>query len=125
MLDIIRAHAAREAPNECCGLLTGVSGRIDEAVPARNVLQSATRYEIDPAEHIALNRRLRGTGRSIVGAYHSHPQSAPVPSPRDVAEARYPEFIWLIVSLAGERPECRAFRIEGGRVQELPLVVGP
>lgn len=124
VLDIIRAHAAREAPNECCGLLTGASGRIDEAVPVRNVLQSATRYQIDPAEHIALNRRLRGTGRSIVGAYHSHPRGAPVPSPRDVAEAHYPEFIWMIVSLEAAHPECRAFRIEGGRVRELPLIVG-
>ena len=49
---------------------------------------------------IAVNRRLRGTPRSVIGAYHSHPRTEAVPSPRDIAEAHYPEFIWLIVSLA-------------------------
>ena len=116
------AHAAREAPNECCGLLVGRSRTIDEAVPVRNVLDSPTRYAIDPAEHIALNRRLRGSGRSVIGAYHSHPRSEPVPSPRDVAEAHYPEFVWLIVSLRGEMPEWRAFRISDGRVVALRVV---
>ncbi|HZB25841.1 MAG TPA: M67 family metallopeptidase [Vicinamibacterales bacterium] len=115
------AHASREAPNECCGLLVGTPGIIDEAVAIRNVLNSPTRYQIDPAEHIVLNRRLRGSGRSIVGAYHSHPLTAAVPSPRDIAEAHYPEFVWLIVSLLGELPECRAFRISEGRVMELRI----
>ena len=116
------AHAAREAPNECCGLLVGTPDAIDEAVAVRNVLNSPTRYQIDPAEHIVLNRRLRGSGRSIVGAYHSHPLTAPIPSPRDVAEAHYyPEFVWLIVSLSSEVPECRAFRISGGGFVELRI----
>lgn len=112
----------REAPNECCGLLVGTSDSIDEAVPVRNVLHSPARYRIDPAEHIALNRRVRGTGRAIVGAYHSHPSSAPTPSPRDIAEAHYPDFVWLIVSLAQEVPESRAFRISAGTVVELRIV---
>ena len=114
-------HASRDAPNECCGLLVGTPDAIDEAVPVRNVLNSPTRYQLDPGEHIVLNRRLRGSGRSIVGAYHSHPLSAPVPSPRDIAEAQYPEFVWLIVSLAGDVPQCRAFRISGGEVAELRI----
>ena len=44
--------------------------------------------------------RLRGTGREVVGVYHSHPHSAAVPSPTDCREAHYPGFIWVIVSLA-------------------------
>ena len=87
----------------------------------RNVLESPTRYEIDPAEHIGVNRRLRGSGRAVVGAYHSHPRSAPIPSTRDIAEAHYPEFIWVIVSLEGESPDCRAFRIAKGEVRQLRI----
>ena len=34
--------------------------------------------------------RLRGTGREVVGVYHSHPHSAAVPSPTDCREAYYP-----------------------------------
>lgn len=123
VLEAIGRHAAREAPDECCGLLAGSDDRIDEAIETRNVLASASRYRIDPAAHIAANRRMRGSGRAVVGAYHSHPRTAAVPSERDVAEAQYPEFLWLIVSLQTGDPVYRAFRIDRGTVEEVYLVV--
>lgn len=123
VLSLISAHARRDAPNECCGLLVGAGDLIDEAVPARNVLSHPSRYQIDPQDHIATNRRLRGTSRAVLGAYHSHPKSPAVPSPRDLAEAHYPDFIWLIVSLEGPAgSDFRAYRIEGREAVEVALI---
>jgi proteasome lid subunit RPN8/RPN11 len=69
-------------------------------------------------------KRLRGTGREILGAYHSHPRSEPVPSPSDIAETFSDDFLCVIVSLIEpERPVTRAFRIRSGVVEEL-LIVG-
>jgi proteasome lid subunit RPN8/RPN11 len=121
VLSAVSAHALREAPNECCGLLLGTDNLIDEAAPTRNVLSHPSRYQIDPRHHIAINRRLRGTPRAVIGAYHSHPRTEAEPSPRDLAEAHYPEFVWLIVSLAGEGPDYRAYRIVGGKAQPVVL----
>jgi proteasome lid subunit RPN8/RPN11 len=121
VLATVSAQALREAPNECCGLLVGTGDLVDEAVPTRNVLSQPSRYQIDPGQHIDLNRRLRGTGRSVIGAYHSHPRNEAVPSPRDLVEAHYPEFAWLIVSLAGDRPEFRAYRIVAGNAAALEM----
>jgi [CysO sulfur-carrier protein]-S-L-cysteine hydrolase len=60
-----------------------------------------------------VRRRLRTSGRSILGAYHSHPRSAAVPSATDVAEAYYDrEFVYVIVSLEREPPVLRAYRVE-------------
>ena len=119
----IVAHARETAPDECCGLLVGTESTIDEAVPASNLEPGPTRYRIDPADHIALVKRLRGSSRSIVGAYHSHPRSSAVPSASDVAEAFYPDFVYLIVSLAdADRPECRAWRIRDGAAEEIALL---
>lgn len=124
VLEAIGAHARREAPNECCGLLVGSRDLIDECVPARNVLAHPSRYQIDPRDHIDVRRRLRGTGRAVVGAYHSHPRSPAVPSPRDLAESHYPEFVWVIVSLERDgAPDFRAYRIEGGTATALALTV--
>jgi proteasome lid subunit RPN8/RPN11 len=123
VLSAIDAHAQRESPNECCGLLVGAGDLIEEAVPARNVLADPGRYRLDPRDHITTNRRLRGTGRSVVGAYHSHPRSLAVPSPTDLAEAQYPEFVWLIVSLATGSPDFRAYRIVGEEAVVLDLIV--
>jgi proteasome lid subunit RPN8/RPN11 len=106
------AHAREEAPNECCGLLIGEGLVIDECVRARNLdPDPARRYELDPAVHLEANRRLRGTRRSVVGFYHSHPRSSPVPSATDRQEAYYPEAIWIIVSLATPGGELAAYRL--------------
>ena len=121
VLATIGAQAQQESPNECCGLLLGTQDLIDEAVPTRNVLAHPSRYQIDPEEHIAINRRLRGTTRSVIGAYHSHPRTEAIPSPRDVIEAHYPEFVWLIVSLAGDQPDFRAYRIVDGKASAVEL----
>jgi proteasome lid subunit RPN8/RPN11 len=119
----IVTHARVEAPRECCGLLVGCAPLIDECVRSPNLDPNPNRYEIDAALHVSTNRRLRGTGRAVIGAYHSHPHSPASPSPSDVAEAYYSEFIWMIVSLAGPEAVIRAFRIEDGRIVE--LAVGP
>ena len=117
----IVAHAREEAPRECCGLLVGCEGVIDEAVRSPNADPDPNRYEIDARLHVATNRRLRGSGRAVVGAYHSHPHSPAWPSASDIAESYYSDFIWVIVSLAGPTAEVKGFRIEEGRIIELDI----
>lgn len=122
-LDRLVAHAREALPDECCGLLVGSGDSVEEAVPARNVRASPTRYEVDPADHFAVIRRVRREGRDIVGAYHSHPSTAAVPSPTDVAEAYDDTLLYVIVSLRDpQRPDVRGFRIAAGHVREVPLV---
>jgi proteasome lid subunit RPN8/RPN11/uncharacterized damage-inducible protein DinB len=94
------AHAREDAPRECCGLLVGAATTIDESIRSANLDLDPKRYRIDPELHIATNRRLRGSGRGVIGVYHSHPSSPAIPSPSDQAEAYYSDFIWVIVSLA-------------------------
>ena len=121
LLDLAsRARAA--LPRECCGLLVGSARRVEEGVPAANVDPNPARYQVDPAVHIELNRKLRGTGRCVMGVYHSHPRGGAVPSPSDVAEAFYPEFLHVIVApSAANGPEIRAYRISGGVVREVAI----
>ena len=98
-LDVIVAHARAEAPAECCGMLVGLDASIDEAVRARNIAASPTRFLIDPKDHFAARRAARRRGLEVLGFYHSHPHSPAWPSPTDVTEAAYPDSVYLIVSL--------------------------
>jgi proteasome lid subunit RPN8/RPN11 len=107
-------HARQDAPLECCGLLLGVDGRVEESVRTRNVRASRTAYLIDPAEHLAVMKRVRAEGRTVLGAYHSHPRSPAVPSPTDLDEAHYEDFLYVIVSLADPAaPDVRGYRLNG------------
>lgn len=102
----IIAEARAAFPRECCGLIEGVRGAdMIEAValhPTRNFADAPDAFEIDPAEHIRLLRTLRGTGREIVGCYHSHPNGEARPSPRDRAQAQGEGFVWLIAAVTPE-----------------------
>jgi [CysO sulfur-carrier protein]-S-L-cysteine hydrolase len=111
-------HARDEAPRECCGLLVGQASAIDEYIATRNLRDNEVAYEIDPAEHFAAIKRTRRMGRTILGAYHSHPRSPAVPSPTDLAQA-HPEFLYLIVSLREQPPDIRAYRLVGGSFEEV------
>jgi [CysO sulfur-carrier protein]-S-L-cysteine hydrolase len=109
---------------ECCGFLAGRDGVVSAIVPARNALVSATAYEIAPDELFALFRRIREKGLEHLGIYHSHPNSDNAPSPTDIERAYYPDAAYFIVSPQPDatRP-VRAFRIAGGRVDELQIEV--
>ena len=111
--DAVVAHARDAAPAECCGLLVGSPSVIMSAVPARNLADSPSRFLIDPQDHIRARRIARAAGLDVVGFYHSHPRSAPEPSPADVAEASYPNHLYLIVGLAGEAADVRLYRFTG------------
>ena len=116
------AHARAAAPRECCGLLIGLGPRIEEARPSRNLDPSPARFLIDPQDHFAAIRAARASGRQIVGVYHSHPSSPALPSPSDVSEAAYADYVYLIVSLVSEPPDIRAFRFQAGSFAEESLV---
>ena len=114
------AHAAEDATRECCGLLIGDSDSIVRSARARNLDAKATRYLIDPEDHFAAIRAARADGLEVIGAYHSHPASAPVPSSTDIAEANSgPEFVYVIVSVVDQ--DVRAYRIDGGIFKPLTL----
>jgi proteasome lid subunit RPN8/RPN11 len=116
------AHARDEAPRECCGLLIGKGESIARSVRTRNLDAKATRYLIDPEDHFAAIRGARAAGLEVVGAYHSHPSSAPVPSATDIAEATNgSDFFYVIVSLVDD--DVRAYRIDAG--VWAPLALSP
>ena len=109
--EAILAHADTAWPDECCGLLLGQGRMVDEVRPARNIARDpGRRFLIDPADHFAALREARVRGRTVLGAYHSHPHGEPSPSETDIAEAvEDGQFIHVIASPPREgRPAALA-----------------
>jgi proteasome lid subunit RPN8/RPN11 len=120
-------HARRDRPLECCGLLVGRGRSVTGAVPMRNVEASATRFRLDDREHIALRRALRlvSPPLHVMGVYHSHPEGPARPSITDLAEAFYPEWLYIVVGMAGHRVRVRGFVIEAGGMRPIRLRAEP
>ena len=130
----LRDEALRALPRECCGLLEGIiepltlslskGARVIALHPTANLSNASDRFEIDPASHIALLRKLRGTGRTIVGCYHSHPNGRAEPSKRDCESAVEQGFLWLICAIqpGARTTSIAAFLSTGECFSPLPIV---
>jgi proteasome lid subunit RPN8/RPN11 len=88
---------------------------------ATNAAASPLRYEIDGAEQYRIQMEIEDSGLELGGIYHSHTRTEPYPSQTDINLAFYPEAVYVIVGLAGDRPEVRGFQIRDGQVQEAEL----
>ena len=126
-LDSIRAHGARDYPNECCGILFGsAEGNVKKVVEvvslpnlrldsarAQEVLpldepgseSERNRFLIDPMEQLKAEKEARSRGLDVVGYYHSHPDHPARPSEYDRVHA-WPWYSYVIVSV--ERGEPKA-----------------
>lgn len=116
-VDSMFAHARAAAPEECCGLLVGrregdVSIAV-EVIPSANAWEGdrRTRFLLDPLTHLRAQRTARDRGLDIVGFYHSHPTSPPIPSVFD-REMAWPGHDYVILSLL-EPPTLRNWRLPG------------
>jgi proteasome lid subunit RPN8/RPN11 len=100
---------------------------IEDAVPTRNASREPTRYLVEPEDHFRVLRDARRRGLDIVGAYHSHVITRPVPSDTDRAEA-HPQFLYVIASPdwdSGEDCDIRAWWLVDGNFQEVTIVPVP
>lgn len=121
--------AARHYPLEACGLLLGRIGKqgwdIDEAreIANLNTERASDRFMLDPKGYQAVDRELAGSGREIVGIYHSHPDCPAKPSPTDLSAA-WDGFAYVIVSTCkGEAADtrCWALNDSGQRFAGVPM----
>ncbi len=120
------AHARAEAPLEACGLLGGEDGRVLQVYPAVNVLQSPTRYQIEPEQLLSILESIdaQGCGPDPLAIYHSHPHGPGIPSKTDVAESYYPNSVYIIIAHPDSlTPSLRGFRIVDGEVSEVQLKI--
>jgi proteasome lid subunit RPN8/RPN11 len=128
-IEAVRAHGAEGYPDEICGILVGPRGgrTATEAKRAGNLIveRSRDRYEIDPRDHIRIQKEADAAGLDILGYYHSHPDH-PAQASRFDTERAWAGYVYLIVSIAaGVTVDENAFIADsdGGPFRAEPLEI--
>jgi proteasome lid subunit RPN8/RPN11 len=122
-IDEMVAHARDDVPNECCGVVSAVDGTAQLVYRAINAAASPLRYEIDSADFLRIYNLIDDADQEVGAIYHSHTRSAAYPSQTDINLALWPDALYIIVSLAEEEPDVRAFAIVDRKVEEVTLEV--
>jgi proteasome lid subunit RPN8/RPN11 len=120
LFDRMMNHLQAVYPEEGCGFLAGRAGRVTAVYPIENHLHSITAFTMAPDAQLAALQAIDAAGLSLLAIFHSHPHSAPTPSPTDIAQAYYPDAALLIVSLADRlQPKWGVYRVSHGVVRPL------
>ena len=112
----LHAHAATEAPNECCGVIVLRDGVAERYVRGRNALESPYRYELEIHPDVWF---LEDDGYELA-VFHSHPETEPRPSRTD----RERSGLWAgrpFVIYGLKRDELRAWRVTREDAEEIEL----
>lgn len=121
--DELIAHALKDNPNECCGILAGKDDVVRRLYRVTNTERSPRRYLMNPQEQLNAMLDSERNGWEMLAFYHSHTRGPAYPSQTDVRmalESGWLDVYYVIVSLQDEAsPQIRAFHIlEGGEIVE-------
>jgi proteasome lid subunit RPN8/RPN11 len=118
----ILSHALQAPEQEVCGLI-GTRAGSARVYPVKNVAGERDHlFAMDPQQQIEAMRRMRESGEALFAIYHSHPHAPATPSALDLAQAAYPEALYLIVSLNTKGVlEMQGYRLHGQRVEPVEL----
>ncbi len=126
----IEAHGVAAYPYEGCGLLLGTAvsdhNIVTAIYPTQNVWpveeEKRVRFRIDEEEWVQAELAAMRQGVDVIGVFHSHPDSPPVASPRDLAWAAFAGYSYLITEIsegvAGEGRSWQLLPDRSGFVEE-------
>ena len=124
LLDQVLAHARRDHPDECCGVIAGKDGAATRVIPMENAERSPTGFSFESGEWLRVYRAVDDADEDLLAVYHSHTATEAYPSRTDVLWAQHNEFAhWLLVSTRSDDDEVRSYTISDGVVTEEPVEV--
>ena len=103
-MEIMIADAERTFPDECCGFFFGKEEGDKRFINAITVVDNSKegdkrrRFEISPQDYLKAENFADENNLTLLGVYHSHPNSPAIPSEYDRISAQ-PYFSYIIISV--------------------------
>ncbi|MBA3870021.1 MAG: M67 family metallopeptidase [Anaerolineae bacterium] len=120
----LAAYARAAQPNECCGVILGRGEAVEQVVPIPNVASEPKyNYHMDEKALLKVLYEAEHKQREVIGFYHSHPRTEPIPSPTDTKLANYPDAAYMIVGLRNGEARLAAWSIKRSQVAPIKLII--
>ena len=114
LLEQINAHVEKAYPEECSGFLIGEAGEVKEVVALANSREDGARHNrflFTPEDYLQAELKADKLGLSLIGVFHSHPDSPNIPSEYD-REWAQPFFSYIITRVDhGKAVNSRSWRL--------------
>ena len=113
MVDWAKEHL----PEESCGLLGGTKDgdvrTVKKVYYLTNIDHTNEHFSMDPKEQLAAVKDARANQVTIIGNFHSHPESPSRPSEEDKRLAYDSTAVYMIMSLMdNDNPVFKAFGVD-------------
>lgn len=124
-LDSLSIEAKKVHPVEACSILFGKilaeNAYVSKIVHAKNILNSTTRFEINPEFFLKELNHAEKEGLEFIGLFHSHPAPTQPSSIDQKFMKLWGNAIWLILSTI----ECdfEAFQMICDNVRKIPIII--
>ena len=125
VLNSIIKHSLAELPYESCGYLAKKGEIITKHYELTNTDKAADHFSMDPKEQFAAIKDMRSLGVELCAVYHSHPETPARPSEEDIRLAYDPNVSYVIISLADNECDIKAFNINQGSVEAEKIKIIP
>jgi proteasome lid subunit RPN8/RPN11 len=109
LVEVMKEHAGRTYPEECCGVLLGkTKGNLKIVLDAMEIdnssqQQRTRRFIITPENYHTAEIEATGKVMDILGFYHSHPDHPARPSQFDLDHA-FPSWSYVIIAVEKGKP---------------------
>jgi len=114
LLEQMNAHVEKAYPEEGAGFLIGNNGTVESILPLQNAREHEARHNrflITPEDYLNAELTADRLGLSLIGVFHSHPDSPNIPSEYD-REWAQPFFSYIITRVDhGKAVNSRSWRL--------------
>ena len=118
LIEQMHAHMEKAYPEEGAGFLIGEAGEVKEILALSNSREDGARHNrflFTPEDYLQAELKAERLGLSLIGVFHSHPDSPNVPSDYD-REWAQPFFSYIITRVDnGKSVSSRSWRLAEDR----------
>lgn len=114
LLEQMNAHVENAYPEEGAGFLIGEAGEVKEFLALKNSREDGARHNrfmFTPEDYLQAEMKADEIGLSLIGVFHSHPDSPNIPSEYD-REWAQPFFSYIITRVDnGKAVNSRSWKL--------------